>query len=181
MSGLPLSLGTRILGGAALLLMLVLLIGVLLPTDWEARASVVVDVPSEEVYAVLDTPEGWRLWTAWPDSGLTRSGPERGEGASIAWDDRELGEGEFRIVEAEANQRVRYAVQVGGGAMRTSGTLTLTPEGDGVRVLWEESGNLGWNPLMGYWAFFMNRAQTAELERSLDRLGTVVSDRVRSR
>jgi len=180
-SSLPLSLGTRILGGGALFLLSVLFVGVILPADWEARASALVDANADEIYAVLDSPEGWRLWTAWPDSGLVRSGPERGAGASIRWDDRELGEGEFRIVEAVPGRTVRYAVQVGGGAMRTEGVLTLVPEDGGVRVRWEESGDLGRNPLMGYWAFFMDKAQTAELERSLDRLGALVTDRVRTR
>ncbi len=181
MSGTPFSLGTIILGSAAIVLVGVLGLGVLLPADWEARAMTVIEAPSEEVFALLDTPEGWRSWTAWPDSGWVRSGPERGAGATIAWDDSELGEGSFRIVEAVPFERVDYAVEVGNGSMRTEGSLTLTSQEGGVSVVWQESGDLGRNPLMGYWAFFMDRAQTAELERSLDRLGQVVSDRVRSR
>jgi uncharacterized protein YndB with AHSA1/START domain len=180
-SGSPFSLGTKILGGAALFLFGVLALGFFLPTDWTADATRVIDAEPDAVYALLDAPEGWRAWTAWPDSGLVRSGPEAGAGAAIAWDDPELGAGSFRIVEALPGRRVRYQVEVGGGAMRTEGVLTLTPEDDGVEVAWHEEGNLGRNPLMGYWAFFMDRAQTTELERSLGRLGEAVSDRERSR
>lgn len=177
----PFSLGTKILGGGAVLLFGVLALGVLLPTDWEASASRVVSAAPDSVYALLDSPEGWRAWTAWPDSGLVRSGPEGGTGAAIAWNDAELGEGSFRIVEAVEPELVRYEVEVSGGAMRTAGTLSLTPVEDGVRVDWREEGNLGRNPLMGYWGFFMEDAQTAELERSLGRLDEAVSARVRSR
>lgn len=177
----PFSLGTKILGGAAVLLLGVLALGVVLPTDWEASASRVVSAEPDAVYGLLDSPEGWRAWTAWPDSGLVRSGPERGAGASITWNDPELGEGSFRIVEAVRPERVRYEVEVSGGAMRTAGTLTLTAVQDGVRVDWHEEGNLGRNPLMGYWGFFMEDAQTAELERSLGRLDEAVSGRERSR
>lgn len=177
----PFSLGTKILGGGAVLLFGVLALGFVLPTDWEAGASQVVSADPDAVYALLDSPEGWRAWTAWPDSGLVRSGPERGTDASITWNDPELGEGSFRIVDAVRPEHVRYEVEVSGGAMRTAGTLTLTPIQNGVRVDWREVGNLGRNPLMGYWGFFMEDAQTAELERSLGRLDEAVSGRERSR
>jgi uncharacterized protein YndB with AHSA1/START domain len=181
MSPSPFSLGTRILGGAAALLFGSLALGFLLPTDWRAQATRILDADTEDVYAFLDAPEGWQAWTAWPDSGLVRSGPERGAGATIAWDDPEFGAGCFRIVAAEPSRRVRYEVEVGGGAMRTHGELVLSPLENGVEIAWREEGNLGRNPLMGYWAFFMDRAQATELERSLGRLSEAVSDRARSR
>lgn len=175
MSASPFSLGTRILGGAAALLFGVLALGFLLPTDWSASATRILEADAASVYDYLDDPEGWQAWTAWPDSGLVRSGPDSGEGATIAWDDPEFGAGSFRIVEAEPGRRVRYEVEVGGGAMRTRGELTLAPTDGGVEVAWHEEGNLGRNPLMGYWAFFMDRAQTTELERSLGRLSAALS------
>lgn len=181
MNRTPFGPGTLILGGAALLLIAVLVIGFLLPADWEASASTVIDASAEEVYGHLDTPEGWQSWTAWPDSGLVRSGPDRGAGARMAWDDEELGAGAFEIVDAVPLERVIYTVAVNDGAMRTQGALTLSEDPGGILVAWFERGDLGRNPLMGYWALFMDRAQTAELERSLDRLGTVVSDPERSR
>lgn len=177
----PFGPGVLILGGAALVLVAVLALGFALPTDWEASASTVIDASAEDVYGLLDTPEGWQSWTAWPDSGLVRSGPERGAGARMAWDDDELGAGAFQIVDAVTNERVIYTVDVSDGAMRTQGALTLSEDPGGILVAWYESGDLGRNPLMGYWALFMDRAQTAELERSLDRLRNVVSVPERSR
>jgi hypothetical protein len=43
-------------------------------------------------------------------------------------------------------------------------------------VTWREEGDLGWNPLMGYWALSMNRAQSQELAKGLDRLRSVALD-----
>lgn len=170
----PFSVGVVVLGGGAALLMALLAIGFLLPTDWEADATTVMDAAPSEVFEFLDSPEGWQAWTPWPDSGLVREGPERGVDASLSWDDRELGSGRFRFASVQAPERVAYEVEVSGGAMRTEGTITLVPDGDRVRVAWHEEGRLGRNPLMGYWAFFMDRAQTAELEKGLDRLREVV-------
>jgi len=173
----PFSPGVIVLGGGAVLLMAILLIGFLLPTDWEAEVTARLPAPPADVYALLDSPEGWRTWTPWPDSGLVREGPERGVGATMRWDDEELGTGSFRIASVDPGRGVTYQVEVGGGSMRTEGSIALAPDGDGVVVTWREQGNLGRNPLMGFWALFMDRAQTTELRKDLERLGQEALER----
>jgi hypothetical protein len=176
MSRTPFSFGTLILGGGGALLILFLVIGWLLPQSWEAEASAHIPAPASAVYPLIDSPEGWRQWTPWPESGVERSGPDRGTGATLSWNDPEPGAGSFAIVGGTEPARVDYAVRVDEGAMRTDGTLSLTPEAGGVRVDWREEGDLGWNPLMGYWALSLSRAQSEELAKGLDRLRTLVAD-----
>ena len=175
MSASPFSLGVRILGSLAGLLVLVLAVGFALPGTWSAERSVVLAAPPEALYPLMEAPSSWRKWTAWPDSGLVAEGPERGEGAGLRWDDPELGDGRFEIVEAIPLQRVRYRVEVEGGAMHTQGVLTLVQETGGTRVSWREEGDFGWNPLMAYWAWFMERVQGRELEKALARLDSMAS------
>jgi uncharacterized protein YndB with AHSA1/START domain len=172
-SAAPFNFARKILGSGAVVLALFLLVGYLLPGRWEADASVRVPAEAQAVFRFLDSPEGWRAWTPWPDSGLVRSGPDRGEGATLSWNDPNLGSGSFRIVRVTAPERVDYAVDVGEGAMRTEGTVALAPEDGGVRVTWHEEGDLGKSPLMGYWALRMGRAQGAELSKGLDRLSAL--------
>lgn len=167
----PISPASLILGAAALLLFLFLGIGWLLPGTWSAERTAVLEAPPSAVYAWIDSPAGWRRWTPWPDSGMVAEGPERGAGARMAWDDEELGTGAFEIVEARPDSLVRYRVEVQDGSMFTVGTLRLAAQGAGTRVVWREEGDFGANPLMGYWARFMERAQGSELEKSLARLG----------
>jgi hypothetical protein len=179
-SASPFSIGTKVLGGGALLLALVIIAGFLLPTDWEAEAELVADVPPEAVFRYLDSPEGWRDWTTWPDSGVERSGPPRGEGAALAWDDPELGSGSFTLTTVEPAVRVAYRVEV-EGSMITEGAISLSAEPAGLRIHWSERGNLGRNPLMGFWALSMDRAQTDELAKGLERLAAVASGYAPSR
>ena len=169
--------GTIVLGGGAVFLVIVLLIGFVLPTEWSASTSLRIEASAEELMPYLDSPEGWSTWTAWPDSGLTRSGPERGPGASISWEDRELGAGSFTIDEVSADA-VRYAVVVDGAAntlMTTNGAIDLEALGSATIVHWSESGDLGRNPLMGFWALTMERAQARVLQKSLGQLAEAVS------
>ncbi|MDP2958392.1 MAG: SRPBCC family protein [Longimicrobiales bacterium] len=175
MSASPFSVGVRILGSLAGLLALVLAVGFALPGTWSAERSLAVAAPPESLYPLLEAPSSWRKWTAWPDSGLAAEGPERGVGAALRWDDPELGDGRFEIVEAVAPEKVRYRVEVEGGTLRTEGVLTLVREEGGTRVTWREEGDFGWNPLLGYWARFMERVQGRELEKALVRLDSMVS------
>jgi hypothetical protein len=166
----PFGPGVWFLGGGALMLSGLLLIGYLLPSDWEAEATAQLPVAPEVVFAFLDSPEGWQRWTPWPESGVQRTGPARGEGASLSWNDPELGAGSFTIATTSPPTSVAYAVVIGEGDMHAEGSVEVSPDGTGSRVTWRERGDFGWNPLMGYWALSMSRAQTDELTKGLDRL-----------
>jgi uncharacterized protein YndB with AHSA1/START domain len=170
----PFSIGTRILGGGALLGATFLLLGYLLPSDWDAEAERVVELPAEALFRYLDSPEAWRAWTPWPESGVEHSGPARGQGARLSWDDPELGSGSFTLSRVVPLDRVEYRVEV-GSSMVTEGVITIEDAPGGVRVVWHERGDLGRNPLMGYWALSMNRAQSDELSKGLERLETVAA------
>lgn len=171
----PGTLAIVVLGGGALLLIVFLAIGYLLPARWEASASTTLAAQPADVFAYLDAPGGWRRWTPWPDSGLVAEGPRRGPGAAMRWTDPELGSGVFRITETEAPVLVRYRVEVRGGRMVTEGSVRLTPAPDGATVVqWSERSDFGRNPLMGYMARFLPRGQRAEMEKDLARLRTLV-------
>lgn len=169
--------GVIILGGGAVLIGVVMTIGFFLPANWEAEASGPLNATPREVISFLDSPEGWQAWTPWPDSALVRSGPDRGPGAQMSWDDQELGSGSFTIDEVRAGEGVTYSVDVagaGGSVMRTRGSVTVISGPQGVVIHWREEGSFGRNPLMGFWALFMERAQTDEMAKGLDRLREVV-------
>ena len=170
----PFSMGTIVLGGGALLLMGFLFVGFLLPGTWEATRSLHIDSAPESIFPHLDSPTAWRGWTALPDTGLTMEGPPRGAGASMSWHHPEWGTGSFEIVEAQSPTLVRYTVEVQEGTMRTDGVLELTRDEGGTLVTWTESGDFGWNPLMGYWGLFMGRAQGRELDKNLAGLAQLV-------
>lgn len=186
-------LGTawKVVASLAGLLVLVLLGGLLLPGRWSAEREAVLDAPPDSIFGYLNDLERWDRWSPWPDVELSRSDPPSGEGATMSWDDEYLGDGTFRIVESDPPSRLRYRVEVEGGAMTTTGTFVLDavsrrggapgPDAEGAdargartRVRWREEGDFGWNPLMGYAALTMDRVQGMELERGLERLEAVV-------
>lgn len=171
----PFSWGTRVLAAGALLFVVVLGIGALLPGTWHAEGSRVLPASPARILPWLESPEGWRGWTPWPEVGVERTGPERGEGATLSWRHPDMGRGSFEIVAVDAPRRVDYRVLVEGGSLRTEGRVELEPQEAGTRVTWTEEGDFGWNPLMGYWALAMERVQGEELQKGLERLEEVVA------
>jgi hypothetical protein len=169
----------RIFGGIALVLLLFLAVGLFLPGRWSVEESLVIEAGADEIFPWLDTVSLWEEWTPWPEESGEADGPASGVGAARTWDDPVFGAGSFTIVESRPPRRIAYTVLVEGGAMQVDGEFTLAPsaaehERPGTLVTWSESGDFGWNPLLGYVALTMSRSQGEELRRGLDRLARAV-------
>lgn len=145
-------------------------LGAILSGEWEARRERILPLPADSVYAELTSIEGWSTWGSLGAVESEQSGPPRGAGATVRWDDPQWGEGEWTLTEANAPSDVTYEVRVEGGALVTRGHLTLTSVPEGTRVEWVETGDFGWNPLLAFLALGMDRMQGEEMDKSLDRL-----------
>ena len=165
----------RVVAGLAFLLALFLVGGFLLPGTWSTERSRTMGLPADSIFPYLDVLARWETWSPWPGVEIERTGPPRGPGAMMRWDDPFTGDGVFRIVESRGDSLLRYEVRVEGGSIRTDGSFRLEDRGaGGTRVTWSEAGDFGWNPLLGYAALTMERAQGKELEHGLARLEAVV-------
>jgi uncharacterized protein YndB with AHSA1/START domain len=174
-AGAPIvSFPLKVLTGFTALLVLWLVVGLLLGGRWEVERSATLAAPPAAVFPWVDDPRRWDEWAPLGDVSTTFSGPERGAGATRRWDDPEVGHGVFTIVSSEPEREVGYRVEVQEGRMVTEGTLRLEPEGEGTRVVWRERGDFGRNPLLGYVARTMDRAQGAQMESALAQLAQKV-------
>ncbi len=173
---LPFQIAAAGLGLVAVLLLGLLAVGFFLPGQWEAEREEWITASADEVYAHLISAEGWSKWTPMPETGFELDGPEEGAGARWSWDDPGYGAGSFTVLDADPPRRVRYRVEVEGGSLSTEGVLLLEESGGRTRVHWREDGDFGRNPLLGYMAGRMGEAQSEQMERSLDRLRTLIEE-----
>jgi Polyketide cyclase / dehydrase and lipid transport len=168
---------TRVLialfGGVAALLVTVLLIGVVLPNTWEAKQTVVLPHAPEALFPFIVDLNRWDAWTVWSEFESVVSDPSAGVGATRSWDDAEYGEGRIQLTEVIPGSSVRYLVEVDGGA-RVEGEISLVANQVGSTVTWIESGDFGWNPLMGFMARRLPESQEAQMREGLTRLGEAV-------
>lgn len=154
----------------ALLLLGFVGIGLALPGEWSAERSRVVAAPVSRVFPYLEDVALWREWSSMGQVEGVVSDPSAGEGASLTWDDPQWGSGEFRIVGVTPGREVRYQVLVEDGDIRTDGVISVTVAGEDTEITWREEGDLGWNPLLSWFALGMDRMQGEELQKALDRL-----------
>jgi len=171
----PYRIAGIILGTLALFFLGFLVVGLLLPSGWDAERTTVLTAEAEDVLPFLVAPARWTEWTPTPDSGVDAFGPTEGPGAGYRWDDPAYGEGEFRITAVTPPGEIRYEVDVEGGSIRILGLIVLEPAGDATTLVrWREEGDFGWNPLLGYLASRMNELQGTQMEASLSALKAAV-------
>jgi hypothetical protein len=168
-------LAAKIFGGLSGLFLLFLVLGILLPGTWEARTSALILSPPASVFPLLDNLEAWSSWSPMPEAGSETFGNTHGVGAGLRWSDPQYGKGEMLITSSTLDSEVQYRVEIEGGALTILGRLSLTPEKGGTRIHWEEEGDFGWNPLMGYAAKGMAESQGEALQESLRALARLFS------
>ena len=157
----------RIFGSLAALLIVFLVIGLLLPGTWSAESTVTLSAAPGDVFPYLNDMERWDVWTPWGDMESTFDAHTAGVGARRSWNHPEFGSGSVTITESVLDRLVRYRVVVGDGLLSVEGTLVLEASEGGSTLTWSETGDFGWNPLLGYTALSMPRSQSAQLERGL--------------
>jgi uncharacterized protein YndB with AHSA1/START domain len=148
----------RILVATAAFVLLLLAIGLLLPSAWQVERTVLIRAPAPAIFPYLNSLKQWREWTTWyrqhPDLTTEYSGPDAGVGATSRWSGED-GRGAMKIMQSERNRLVAYTLLLNGGEFRTDGSLTLMPEGGATRVLWRAAGEVGRNPASRYFALIL--------------------------
>ena len=163
----------RILIATGIFLLVMLVIGFLLPNGWQVERSVVIRAPAAAIFPHINNLKNWRAWVVWyeqhPDLVTEYSGPDSGVGATSRWRDED-GRKALKIMQSEKNHRVDYQVLLNAGISRMDGSLILLPEGTATRVLWETTGQSGYNLANRYVAFFQRYKIGSDFDASLQRL-----------
>jgi uncharacterized protein YndB with AHSA1/START domain len=155
----------------AALLVLFLAIAFFLPSEFAVERSTVITAPADSIYALVVTPRSWAAWSAWTareDSTLvyTYAGPDSGVGAVMRFTAKRMGNGELEIVEAVPGRVVGYELRLVGTDMEVRGRVTLEPSGEGTKVTWRDSGDLGGNVLLRYLAPVLERNLATAYEKN---------------
>jgi uncharacterized protein YndB with AHSA1/START domain len=156
------------LAGLAVLL---LGVGLLLPSGFKVQRSVLVNAPASKIYPLVEDPRQWKQWAVWnqrdPAMQMQYSGPQSGVGARWSWQSRTEGNGAMEFTAAVPNRHVDYALSFPDYGMTSRGQLRLTPEGEGTRVTWTNEGNMGGSPVNRYFGLMMDRMVGPDFEAGL--------------
>lgn len=109
------------------------------------RSASIAAAP-QTVYDLVSDFHSWPQWSPWeeldPDMQRTHSGATSGVGAKYAWSgNKKAGQGDMTITEATAPSKIQIALNfVKPFKSSNTTTFTLTPEGEGTKVLWSMTG-----------------------------------------
>ena len=134
-----------LIGLAAILLLLVLIVA-LRPSDFRITRSATFAVPPPILFEHVNDLHRWNDWSPWakldPNARYTYSGSETGPGARLAWiGNNQVGEGRMTIVDSLPTERVRMKLEfIKPFAATNTAEFTFTPEGDQTRITWSMFG-----------------------------------------
>lgn len=161
--------------GLTLLLTLgvLIVIGLVLPRNYQAERSITVAAPAAAIYPLVSDFREWDSWAHWADDDptLTRefAGAAREVGAIVRWRGERAGWGSLEIVESEPHQGITFIERVRSHEPTGTGRIDLE-EDQGVTVVrWRDQGTLP--PIIGgYFRGYMVETLEAHFAEGLRRL-----------
>jgi uncharacterized protein YndB with AHSA1/START domain len=155
-------------------LVAVFLVGAaLIDPRYRVERSIVVDAPPAKIYPLISAPREWLRWTVWnerePGMKTSFAGPPSGQGARWEWEGKD-GKGLMEFTAAEPDKSIAYRLGFVEMNMFSTGALTLTPQGNATRVSWSNEGDMGRNPVMRWFAPFMDGMMAPDFEAGLAKL-----------
>ncbi len=102
----------KILIGFVLLVIVLLIVVAVQPSEFTVTRSTTVDAPPATVFEQVDDFHKWQAWSPWakmdPDAKNVFDGPASGTGAKFGWSGNDkVGEGNMTIVESHPNDLVK--------------------------------------------------------------------------
>ncbi len=164
----------RIIAGLVIVVAVLAAVSLALPSHFRVERSVDINAPAPRVYSLLAAPAEWKRWTVWnrrdPAMKIEYGGPNSGAGARWSWQSATEGNGAMEFTEAVPGERIGYRLAFPDFGMTSTGALTISPVGGGVRVRWTNEGEMGAGPVNRWFGLFMDRLVGKDFEAGLANL-----------
>ncbi|MFQ6003987.1 MAG: SRPBCC family protein [Woeseia sp.] len=152
------------------LLLLLVVVGILLPSRAIVQRSIVIGAPSATVFALLNDFHQVNKWSPWveadPNARIDISGPRRGVGATVAWDGNIVGQGSQTITESVPHERIVTALDFGDYG-KASATFDLGGTELGTEVIWTFNMDFGFNLIGRYLGIMLEGTVGEDYENGL--------------
>ncbi len=135
------------------LAVLLVVIGIFLPSRVTVERAITIDAPAEKIFPWAADLKLWPQWTVWnaaEDATLayTYPGPTTGQGGSMHWTAKKMGDGNLTFREFEPAQRLVYELRMPAHNTTVYGEIEFESAGGGsTPVTWLDEVDLGGNPL----------------------------------
>jgi uncharacterized protein YndB with AHSA1/START domain len=137
----------KILIGLAALVVLLVVVVALQPSEFRITRTATVAAPPSAVFAQVNDFHKWEAWSPWakldPAARNTFDGAPAGPGAVFAWaGNGQVGEGRMTIIESRPDELVRIKLEfMKPFAATNTAEFTFKPDGDRTAVTWSMYGH----------------------------------------
>ena len=160
------------------LMVLLVGIGFILPSEFRVERSVTIDAPADKVFPHLVDFKAWKNWGVWfkrdPQMVITYSGPEKQVGMMSSWKSESQGNGEMKLLSVIDNQKISYSLYFPEFEMGSTGEMMLVEQEGKTVVTWVDYGDVGANPINHYFAAMMDSMIGPDFESGLANLKVLV-------
>ena len=176
----------EILISFAIVAVLMLIVGVVLPSSRHLSESVETNRKMTIVFDTLNSLRRFKDWNPLvlrdPQAKLELSGPTSGVGAKLSWDSdvKQVGNGSWEIVESVPGKSVKYAIENNQRGHDKFTEFKLTPTGRGavkrnVEITQTYDVQYGWNLIGRYAGLYVSRHVGDDIELGLLRLSNMLA------
>lgn len=157
----------------AVLVVLFVIVGLMLPTTYEVKRDVVIQAPVQVVHVLVNDLQKWPEWEPWreadPTIKITVGDIAQGVGASQSWTG-DSGSGELTFTHSDAGSGIAYDM-IFDDLYESKGKVTYHTEADGSsHVEWAMTGDTGTPVIGGYFAMMMDSMVGPMFENGLKKL-----------
>lgn len=164
--------------GLLFIVVVLMIIGMFLPSHFTVERSVVINAPADKIYPHIVDLKEWRKWGVWferdPQMTVDYTGPDSAIGMKSSWQSEQEGSGEMTIINLVENERVTYSLFFPDFDMGSTGDVILEQNNSSTKVIWRDSGDVGSNPVNRYFAMAMDSMIGPDFQHGLDNLKTMV-------
>lgn len=170
----------RLLVGLAGLLVILVVIGLFLPSSASVERSVVIEAPPEKVYQVVSDFAHFNRWSPWyesdPDAEYTISPRSTGVGATFSWASEEpgVGSGSQQIIALEANRLVRIKLDFGPQGQAIANYTLEALDDNSTRMTWGFETDFGYDLIGRYLGLAFDKWIGRDYEKGLAKLRKVI-------
>lgn len=158
--------------GLAVLALVVVGAGLLLPTHYTVSRSVAIQAGTAAIHKYVGDLALWPKWSPWieqdPSIVVTKGAQTQGPGASQSWRGQS-GAGSLRFVSAAPDQGIRYDLQFDGQGTAAAAIQYHAAGGQTV-VTWTLQGDMETPVVGGYFALLMDMMVGPVFDRGLRKL-----------
>lgn len=167
----------KIIGGLAVLVLTLLLVGFLLPRTYRVERTLVMNAKPEAIMAQVADLRAWKNWGAWqerdPQMTLSYSEKSTGVGSWSSWQSKKEGNGKMTIT-ALTPTKVTYHLEFPDFGTQSTGTIELLAEGAAQKVVWADVGDMGMNPVNRWFCLFLDKLIGPDFDRGLSNIKKLV-------